>query len=73
MNITNGTPSVSLVQQIEALHQRLGKAREIVAAGSSISHTWAGSPLHCPSQQGQLLFGQWRVHLPRCPGKGRHP
>src|SRR5918996_1163924 len=33
MTITNGTPSISPVQQIEALHQRLVKARDIVAAG----------------------------------------
>jgi uncharacterized Zn finger protein len=33
MTTTTGTPSISPVQQIEALHQRLVKAREIVAAG----------------------------------------
>ena len=33
MTTTNGTPCISPVQQIEALHQRLVKAREIVASG----------------------------------------
>jgi hypothetical protein len=33
MTTNNGTPSISPVQQIEVLHQRLVKAREIVAAG----------------------------------------
>jgi hypothetical protein len=33
MTTTNGTPGISPVQQIEALHQRLVKAHEIVANG----------------------------------------
>ena len=33
MTITHGTPSISPVQLIEALHQHLVRAREIVAAG----------------------------------------
>jgi hypothetical protein len=60
MTTTNGTPTISPVKQIEALNQRLEKAREIVAAGKV--HPIVGMEGHYAVECSRIDDGMYLVN-----------